>query len=626
MLFSSLRPWRFVLAALALVLSASNAAGSATEALIESQSWRIDAAQKDSLAETQAATDWQPLSPWKSWGIGQEPIWVRLQLKAATSDNSMPWVVRIRPPYLDHVTLYDPASGLVLRTGDALPPSQYDVSSVNFTLQIPALPYERPLYLQMRNTGSRTMHVEVLPYGQAQQLNRLQEWLVGLVVVASAIFALWAAAQWWVTRDPVIGAFAFKQVLATGWVFFFMGFARLVIGPWLSEGVLTAMASTISPWVVGASLWFFAILMQGYQPARWAMLACKTLAGVTALLPLLQWFGLTHKMLVLHNLNVLLVFVLLITTLLSALPQRTQQPIPLPVLMGYLLVYATLNSLPPMMHLGWIEAHPIILFGNLTQAVLDGVIMFVMLQVRAHRLQKIQHAIALDLQQSRQQAETDKRHREEQGQLFAMLAHEMKTPLATLRMWMEAGQLKPATVERTITDMNSVIERCVHTGQLADQGLHAAPRVTDPAAVTQACIQHCRSPDRVDWAPPESDALLHTDTQMLSIALGNLLDNACKYSAPGSRIQVTTMPSTQDQRPGWSWQVVNTAGPTGLPDAERLFVKYYRSPQARRLSGSGLGLYLVKGLLGLMGGTISYEVHDKQAVFRIWVPDQATEC
>lgn len=626
MLFSSLSLRYLVLAALALVWSACHAAGTATAPFIESQSWRMEADSQETLADAQAAQDWQALPEWKSWGYGPEAIWVRLQLRAAEPDTSTPWVVRIRPPFLDDVTLYDPTLGLVLRTGDAMTPGPDDLSSINFTLQIPALPHARTIYLQLRSTSTRTLQVEVLPYDRAQRLNRLQEWLVGLVMVTSAIFAVWAGAQWWVTREPVIGAFAFKQFMATAWGFFVLGFARVVIGPLLPDGVLTAMASTIFPWAVGTTLWFFTILMQGYCPSRLPLLACRVLAGVFVILPLLQWLGPAWLMLALHNMSVLLAFALLIITLLSAAPQRDKQPIPWPVLMGYLLVYATLNCLPPLMHLGWIEVRPIVLFGNLAHTVLDGFVMFVMLQIRAHSLQKKQHAIALDLQQSQQQAESDKRNREEQSQLFAMLAHEMKTPLATLRMWMEAGQLKPETMERAIADMNSVIERCVHTGQLADQGLRADPHPTDPAAATQACIQACRSPDRVDWVPPESSAPLHTDSQMLSIVLSNLLDNACKYSASNTRIHITLQAIPQGERLGWSWQVCNTVGPAGWPDAQHLFEKYYRSPQARRLSGSGLGLFLVKGLLELMHGTIAYEASDDQVVFHIWVPDQAAEC
>jgi signal transduction histidine kinase len=57
-----------------------------------------------------------------------------------------------------------------------------------------------------------------------------------------------------------------------------------------------------------------------------------------------------------------------------------------------------------------------------------------------------------------------------------------------------------------------------------------------------------------------------------------------------------------------------------MPDAGRVFDKYYRSLGARHQSGSGLGLFLVQGLLELMGGTVRFEARDGQAVFTMWVP------
>lgn len=581
----------------------------------------MDPTGQQTLQDAESAIDWLPLPKWKSWGYGEESVWVRLQLRAAESDLQAPWAVRVRPPILDYVTLYDPATGRVLRTGDALPPVGEDLASIIFTLQIPALPHERTVYLQLRSTGARTLHVEVLPYGQAQQSNRLQEWLMGFVGAASAIFALWALAQWWISREKVIFAFAIKQAVATAWAFFTTGFARVVIGPNLPEGVLTAMASTVFVWVIGVSFWFYSVLIQGYQPWRPALQSIRIISVLLMLLPIFQWFGPTHLMLMVANTSVLVCFSLLLFGLATAIPRRVPQAIPLPALMTYLLVYSTLNSLPVLMYLRWIEARPIMMFGTLAHAVLDGLVMFVMLQIRARTMRQEQMHTALALQRSQQHAEDEKRHREEQSQLFAMLAHEMKTPLATLRMWMEAGQLKPEAMERAIADMNSVIERCVHTGQLADQGLQPDWQVVDPVGLTRSCIQSCRSPAQVDLLAPEADGMLKTDAQMLSIVLGNLMDNACKYGAPDQRIQLTLASSMLNGQTGWLWQVRNAAGPAGLPDAQRLFEKYYRSPRARRMSGSGLGLFLVKGLLNLMQGSIRYEAQDGYAVFSFWLPD-----
>ena len=619
-----IQPKRLWLLAMATALLLSLVGCKAPEnkpQLIESQEWLMDKTGHATLKDVTASTDWQPMTPWQSWGYGPETIWIRTKLRSAKPDARTSWIVQIRPPYLDYLTLYDPSANLVLKSGDALPPNDDSLASINFSFQIPALNHERDIYLQLHTTSTRSVNMKVLPSAQAQLQNRLQEWLMGFFTAASGMFAIWAAAQWWISRDGLIGAFAFKQIFATTWAFFLLGFARIVVGPYLSEGVLTTISSTSFIWVISVTLWFLAKFIESYRPARMCLIACRVLAISIASLSLLQFLDLTIEMLKIGNIAILLAFSLLLITLLTAIPHKVVQPIPLKLLLVYLLVYSALSSLPPLIHLGWIKAHPIMVIGTLTHAVMDGVVMFIMLQVRARTLQHEQQAIVRELERSEQKVESEKRHREEQSQLFAMLAHELKTPLATLRMRMEVGELKREVMDRTIADMNQVIERCVHTGQLTDQALEPYLQSVDPIALTQACIQSCRYPVQVDLSVPNTSGSLQTDAQMLSIVLGNLLDNACKYGVPQSRIQVSLQFTRKQDQSGWLWHVTNQAGTAGLPDAAQLFEKYYRSPQARRVSGSGLGLFLVKGLIDLLQGAISYTAQAGHPVFTVWVPD-----
>jgi signal transduction histidine kinase len=66
--------------------------------------------------------------------------------------------------------------------------------------------------------------------------------------------------------------------------------------------------------------------------------------------------------------------------------------------------------------------------------------------------------------------------------------------------------------------------------------------------------------------------------------------------------------------------VRNQVGPAGLPDADKVFDKYYRSPGAHRKTGSGLGLYLVKSYMQLLGGYVGYAVVADEVEFSIWMP------
>jgi len=581
----------------------------------------MDKTGKASLQDVQAATEWQPLPEWKTWGYGPETIWVRLDLQANDTITTSPWVVQVRPPYLDYVTLYDPVNGLEQHTGDALPPHPDELATINLTFQIPAMTKERTVYLKLQSISTRVMQVKVMPYGEAVQKNRQQEWFIGFIVAMSAMFALWASAQWFYTRDRVVGAFALKQCMSTTWGFLLLGFARVSIGPWFPEGLLSDIASTCFLWLISTTLWFLTVFIQDYHPSRLALRACYSLAIFVAVLPVLHWSGYPYLALSIGNMCIPLAMTLLTITLLSAWGQKVPLPISLNFMLFYLCCYSLTNSMPPLMHLGWVNANMIAIFGTLAHTVFDGIVMFFVMQFRSRTLAKEKQKMTLKLLRSEEKTRAEMRHREEQSQLFAMLAHEMKTPLAALRMWMSAGELKRENMDRAITDMNQVIERCVHTGQLADQGLQPFLQSVNPITLTHSCIQSCRNPELIDFTEPNTAGTLHTDAQMLSIVLGNLLDNACKYGAPQRRIRVSLENTQRDGRNGWLWQVDNQAGPTGLPNAERLFEKYYRSPQARRVSGSGLGLFLVKGLLELMQGTICYEAKADHAVFTAWIPD-----
>jgi two-component system sensor histidine kinase MprB len=85
----------------------------------------------------------------------------------------------------------------------------------------------------------------------------------------------------------------------------------------------------------------------------------------------------------------------------------------------------------------------------------------------------------------------------------------------------------------------------------------------------------------------------------LSRAVGNLLDNARKWSPPGQSVSVTCKEGVV---------VVHDHGP-GIAEADvpHIFDRFYRSPAARGLPGSGLGLAIVAQVVTAEGGTISAE-------------------
>lgn len=576
-------------------------------------------------AETvQQLAAWEPLTGWKSWGFGPEPVWLRVTVPAAPNADAPPHVLLVRPPFLDRVTFYDPATGAVRRAGDALPAREDALGSILFSFEVPARTVARDVLVSVQSTGSRVVYLSLMPMAEAQAFTRWVEWATGGTLVLSVVFLIWSFVQWRISRDRATATFAFMQFFVTLWGFSLFGFARVTVGEWFAEGVLSGLTTVAFSLVVASVMWFFAALLLEFGAKAWMLRVLKAGGWVALGASVIHFVGPPHLALQMLNGMVapLLGWVMLILALARPGPSH-QPPISKPIMLAYVVFYFFLNSIPAMTYLGLLPESRLLFFGNMSSLVANGLVMLIILGVRERRFRAQHEAVATQLMLQQEQARLDQQYLDDQRQLLAMLAHEMKTPLANLRIWMEAGDKGRPVMERAIGDMNRVIERCVHAGQLSDQSLQPRLEWLDAAEITQTVLAASRQPERVRVKVPPDVCPLQTDAQMLSIVLSNLLENAYKYSAPGTPISLSLQANQGSQgEPGWRWQLDNAVGPAGLPDADRLFDKYYRGPLARRQSGSGLGLFLVRSLATLMQGQVRYAPMEGQVRFEVWLPRQ----
>lgn len=199
-----------------------------------------------------------------------------------------------------------------------------------------------------------------------------------------------------------------------------------------------------------------------------------------------------------------------------------------------------------------------------------------------------------------------------QRQFVADAAHELRTPLAALRLQAQLAERAQGSAERQAAQQAVMqsLQRATHAVEqlltLARQEPEAAART--PARVDlhelargvmadQMPIAEAKALDlgiaRGELAPVEGDA------DALRVLIANLVDNAVRYTPTGGRIDVSTF------RDGNAaiLEVVDT-GP-GIPadDRTRVFDRFYR--RASNESGSGLGLAIVKRVVERHGGSVA---------------------
>jgi PAS domain S-box-containing protein len=211
---------------------------------------------------------------------------------------------------------------------------------------------------------------------------------------------------------------------------------------------------------------------------------------------------------------------------------------------------------------------------------------------------------------------------EEQSRFIAMLSHELKTPISVIQILAGNQGVSPSVrdrISRSIADMNTLIERCVLSGQMEHGDVVISPSVCRIDQLIINIQSASGNPERLTIRADNVPACT-TDAQLLNIILTNLVENALKYGAKEVPIAIRVSAALDSGRSGLQVEIANAPGSAGTPDPELIFSKYYRAKGAHGESGSGLGLYIASGLANKLGGALRYQLTNDQIVFTLWIP------
>jgi PAS domain S-box-containing protein len=208
-------------------------------------------------------------------------------------------------------------------------------------------------------------------------------------------------------------------------------------------------------------------------------------------------------------------------------------------------------------------------------------------------------------------------------EFLAMLAHELRNPLAPLRNAAEILQTENASDEecgqaqqiigRQIENMTRMIDDLLDVSRITEgkielrrQPVALADILTAAASVARSGISARRQ--ELTLALPDEPIFLNADATRLEQVFGNLLGNACKYSDVGATIslRVERAPATGAEPPDVIVRVCDNGmgiAPELLPDIFNLFVQATRALD-RAHGGLGIGLTLVQRLVKLHGGSV----------------------
>jgi signal transduction histidine kinase len=595
--------------------------------LITERAWIEDLTQQLSWQEIQK----QPMHPFAnvlSRGFGHSTIWVRLRIdptsQPAPAKNSEQLVLRLRPVYLNEIRVFDQLApqGVAGVTGDHYHPRDSELDGMDFLLPIATGNAPRDIWLRVTSTSTRQISAQVMYSTDLNRITQRQQLLYAVYIALILCFALWGLIQWLFTREHVIGAFGLQQLTALLFALSALGYMRAFWPLSWPASALDNATTYLAIMAVSTAVLFHTLLIGEFRPKHWtrqALWFTPTFLSVKIIMTLTGWSleALHLNMIEVLAMPIVFLVAIFLSKEWSAADPRERPSLSKPLIISFYLMMLAIVLMAVVPALGLAAGGEVSLYIVQVHGLLTAFLILVLLQYRAHIKQKQQQETAMALERSELQIEQDKIVREEQEKLLTMLAHELKTPLATMHMRLDINAEGNLEIKKAISDMNSVIDRCLQTTLLGDRQLVAHSVGCNVIALLRDLVSSCAHPERVQVDAP-AELWTYTDRQLLMIVMNNLLENAFKYSPPHTPIHFSLQRDTNGQH--ITFEVRNLPYQNNWPDADQLFIKYYRSPHARRQAGSGLGLFLVCQLMQTLGGQIRYAPDSTWVRFVVQLP------
>ncbi len=603
--------------------------------------WLRDPAGQLTIDDVAARdSEFQPLEGALSRGHTRDVYWLRLSLSPAQVAANDYWLI-LPPPLLDDVRIFswqaDESRWSERRGGNALPFNVRENAyrSVAFPLlDGGAAPV---FYLRVASSGPLAVAPQLWPASALHVAMDRTTLMAGGFLGVMAATALINLLGWLVTRRDIYGLFAlFVACSALRWA----GLDGLIsqhfspdnaVLPRLIDDVLLGAQT-----VTGSLCQIRLLRLAGRFPfiLRYYQLGGVATGLLVMLTPWIGYFG---------ELSTLMFFCLLPAPLLS-IPayarlwregELSGRLISLVLPLHFLVMWPAILG-----NLGWLPFLPV--FAHAARvAVLPVVLaLHISIALQTREAERARDAARHQVAQVQAASERERRAREEREYFLAMIAHEVRTPVAvidaaahSLRLLDEhkgdpdlrAGRYE--NIRNAVARMRTLMELAETEERLQAGGSAINPGLLDLAGISRDALASFGAAisERVAITAPETQPSIEGDARLLYFALLNMIDNAAKYADPGTpiRIDIGASHDSDTGRRGVHWRI-RDCGP-GIPEskADVIFDKYLRLDESSSQPGLGLGLALAREIVAKHAGYLRLDRSwPHGACFILWLPER----
>lgn len=573
---------------------------------------RVDYLIADGDGFPDKLAQWQSFAMGDGLGFVDRAIWLRLEFSSAMPKDENFWLL-IRPIHIDHITVYRNSLTPIERVelGDRTRVTKGALAS-GWTLPLDADDLREGLLIRLESHN--LMYPAIAVHSQSALIDQSMIFFAALsvAVAATLLYLLWAGVTLFSAPTPLLAAFIARLCFYLLTLFVHSGLALPFFGP---DALVTqdlAHNATALTYITLAQLFDFMLLRE--IGGRWAQ---RWFLGVLVITSLLKFaalvLGEVSWSLQINNIAALTTLLLgLGGALLTRVPKISVYQVSSRMVAIYFLLQAI--PLAAIMASGLIPLSraELLEWGFFNFAIFPGAFVTWILFRRQQSISRQRQTLATRSRLLQARSESETARREEMGALLQMLSHEVRTPLATLRMAQHVDQLNPETLERAISAIDHALVQVDRVDEIERGGLQIKRQVI----VLDELIDEVSAEVGADLRFLGQPALVRADPQLLRVMVSNLVSNAEKYRPRDQPIEAWV-----EYRPGVAVLSVRNPLIAGRePDPRLVFEKYHRGTGARGKSGTGLGLYLVGELAKRMDMQVEARVEDGQFTVVLAMP------
>lgn len=635
--------------------------------LLNPDTKRLDLAPRMSILRDAAGTldpttvlpsnDWRTLAGSFNVGFTQDAIWLRVDVEQSPASVRQ-WILEVNNAVFDDVRLFlraQDGNWIEHRAGEDIPREQWDFSYRNPVFRFSlAEPGPNTLLLKITSRNSISAQITLWDPEFFAEASRTESLAYGLLLGAYITIIIFHLFFWRWTREPVNGWYAAYVIDSCFHVALSFGFIQQYTGlpGRISDAILAVL--------IGGSLWLGAKLCTDVlelaprmpRTSRWLIrtAAAVSLISVTLSLTVNYATGVAPAQLV----GFVEVLVLIVVSLRLLL--RGHQPAAFFLaayglyFIGILLrVARNFTLLPPTLLTD--NSFQIAAIGHMVLMSLAVINRYNNIKLAAERVQaealrlKTDYAENLEKEVTirtsslsaeisrrkmleehlQKNLDVEKQTRQEQREFVSMVSHEFRTPLAIIDTSAQriAGSENATTTQercRNIREatkrMTRLMDEFLSQDRLDGDLITFAAKAEDSTMIVQGAAAEWDA-SRLEVICKDLPKQIACDDGLLRVALRNLIANAMRHSPENTLVQLYAQGQSDG---GVTFEIVDSG--CGIPSDEipKLFQKYFRGRNSQGQPGAGLGLYLVKRIAQLHGGSINVTSAPTGSHFELSIP------